>query len=528
MSVRVRDLLKLPTMSRSHVVAGEVGLDRVVSTVSVIDFTATSVAQRELYQPENSANEQLLLTSIDHNYDVVTDCRQIEQLAKNGCVGVVVYYVGDKVPTLPPKIKETADQLNFLIIFAQETQKNLSYSAVISEIMFAIFQDRMRHPSFAPTIIGRVSAMPEYRRSVGEVLKLLAAEIDASLAIIDNQGGILYRETWPKGTAVNWENLLNVIEQININGELPVTTTDGMKITHWQLSNSPYTVLIISRQTVTNLTCERVAETLQTALNLWGNQSQDDENLIRAIIQGQIVRAAQLGRQYRFDLKDTQAALVISCPNNVNKSKLKKWVDQLTLRIAGHMISDWYNDQLIVLLEKSPSYQEWQSWESGFKKDDQQLTAQCVVVSATMVDGFGGIQRLYQLVSQYMSAAQTILPHRSFFNQADLEFARGCQRELQEEGTEVIRWQKRLDAMQHNLVETLLTFLLDTPQNIEQAGNLLYVHRNTIKYRLNKISNRFGFVPGVMPESFELYQALGVHRLLRGNEDADELNESNK
>ena len=432
MSVRVRDLLKLPAMSRSHVVAGEVGLDRVVSTVSVIDFTATSVAQRELYQPENSANEQLLLTSIDHNYDVVTDCRQIEQLAKNGCVGVVVYYVGDKVPTLPPKIKETADQLNFLIIFAQETQKNLSYSAVISEIMFAIFQDRMRHPSFAPTIIGRVSAMPEYRRSVGEVLKLLAAEIDASLAIIDNQGGILYRETWPKGTAVNWENLLNVIEQININGELPVTTTDGMKITHWQLPNSPYTVLIISRQTVTNLTCERVAETLQTALNLWGNQSQDDENLIRAIIQGQVVRAAQLGRQYRFDLKDTQAALVVSCPNNVNKSKLKKWVDQLTLRIAGHMISDWYNDQLIVLLEKSPSYQEWQSWESGFKKDDQQLTAQCVVVSATMVDGFGGIQRLYQLVSQYMSAAQTILPHRSFFNQADLEFARGCQRELQE------------------------------------------------------------------------------------------------
>ena len=66
---------------------------------------------------------------------------------------------------------------------------------------------------------------------------------------------------------------------------------------------------------------------------------------------------------------------------------------------------------------------------------------------------------MYQLVSQYLPAARTILPYRLFFNQADLEFARGCQRELQEEGTEVIRWQKRLDSMQHNLVETLMAFL---------------------------------------------------------------------
>jgi hypothetical protein len=67
------------------------------------------VAQRELYQPENSANEQLLLTSIEQdNYDLVTDCTKIEQLAKTGCVGVVIYYVGERVPSLPAEIKETA------------------------------------------------------------------------------------------------------------------------------------------------------------------------------------------------------------------------------------------------------------------------------------------------------------------------------------------------------------------------------------------------------------------------------------
>ena len=353
----------------------------------------------------------------------------------------------------------------------------------------------------------------------------MAEQIQASLAVIDDQGEIVYRENWPKEAVVNWESLLNVVEKINMNGELPVTTSDGMKITHWRLPNSEETVLFVGRQTVTNLTCERVAETLQTALNLWGGQNQDDQNLIRAIIQGQIVRAAKLGRQYRFEPKNTQAALIVSCPNDVNKAKMKKWVDQLTEQYTDQLISDWYNDQLIVLLEKTPSYQNWQNWETDFKKDDHQLAAQCVVVEAALVDGVGGIQRLYQLVSQYLPAARTILPYRLFLNQADLEFARGCQRELQEEGTEVIRWQKRLDSMQHNLVETLMAFLLDTPQNIEQAGDLLYVHRNTIKYRLNKISNRFGFVPGVMPESFELYQALGVHRLLRGNDDPGELGE---
>ncbi|MCQ4974521.1 hypothetical protein NE662_09870, partial [Bifidobacterium pseudocatenulatum] len=74
----------------------------------------------------------------------------------------------------------------------------------------------------------------------------------------------------------------------------------------------------------------------------------------------------------------------------------KKWVDQLTEQYTDQLISDWYNDQLIVLLEKTPSYQNWQNWETDFKKDDHQLAAQCVVVEAALVDGVGGIQRLYQ------------------------------------------------------------------------------------------------------------------------------------
>ncbi|MCG4650811.1 hypothetical protein L0P02_12645, partial [Bifidobacterium longum] len=83
--------------------------------------------------------------------------------------------------------------------------------------------------------------------------------------------------------------------------------------------------------------------------------------------------AAKLGRQYRFEPKNTQAALIVSCPNDVNKAKMKKWVDQLTEQYTDQLISDWYNDQLIVLLEKTPSYQNWQNWETDFKKDDHQL-----------------------------------------------------------------------------------------------------------------------------------------------------------
>ena len=47
-----------------------------------------------------------------------------------------------------------------------------------------------------------------------------------------------------------------------------------------------------------------------------------------------------------------------------------------------------------------------------------------------------------------------------------------------------------------------------------RTAELLYLHKNTVKYRIQRISDLLGYRPDRMPETVKLYQAVAVERLL--------------
>ena len=65
-----------------------------------------------------------------------------------------------------------------------------------------------------------------------------------------------------------------------------------------------------------------------------------------------------------------------------------------------------------------------------------------------------------------------------------------------------------------DLAETLAVFLLDGESSVTMTSELLYLHKNTVKYRIRRISNLLGYKPDKMPEMLELYKACAVKRLL--------------
>jgi DNA-binding PucR family transcriptional regulator len=66
-----------------------------------------------------------------------------------------------------------------------------------------------------------------------------------------------------------------------------------------------------------------------------------------------------------------------------------------------------------------------------------------------------------------------------------------------------------------DLYETLTVFLLDAESSQDKCAELLFLHRNTIKYRINRINERLGFKTGRMPETMELYTAAALRRILQ-------------
>ena len=70
------------------------------------------------------------------------------------------------------------------------------------------------------------------------------------------------------------------------------------------------------------------------------------------------------------------------------------------------------------------------------------------------------------------------------------------------------------DSEELDLTKTLSVYLLDGEMSVTLTSELLYVHKNTVKYRIRRISNLLGYKMGKMPELLDLYKACAVRRLM--------------
>ena len=116
--------------------------------------------------------------------------------------------------------------------------------------------------------------------------------------------------------------------------------------------------------------------------------------------------------------------------------------------------------------------------------------------------------------------AEKIFPDRKTFNAGDLEFAAYCRSVVREgraavaEATAPLRFLRKKHDGQ-SWLDTLELYLLDTDMSIQKTTDALAVHRNTVKYRIKRMSEKLGYPLGQMPSSLSLYIAAGVERLTR-------------
>ena len=66
---------------------------------------------------------------------------------------------------------------------------------------------------------------------------------------------------------------------------------------------------------------------------------------------------------------------------------------------------------------------------------------------------------------------------------------------------------------QECLLETLTTYYLDTSSEVKKTAQLLFVHRNTVQYRLTKIKSLLRKDISNMPDCIDLYLAVALKRL---------------
>jgi DNA-binding PucR family transcriptional regulator len=76
--------------------------------------------------------------------------------------------------------------------------------------------------------------------------------------------------------------------------------------------------------------------------------------------------------------------------------------------------------------------------------------------------------------------------------------------------------------LKSELDDTLAVFLLDSGSCMELCAKQMFLHLNTIKYRLNRINERLGFRVGHLPELLSLYTAVALRRIMQLRDSQDE------
>lgn len=546
MSVTVEDILRLPCLREACVLAGSGGLQRTVSSITVLEYSAANALQERIFNNIIFYGSEIVISAFANAAeDVDVQCANIRMLAEAGEVGLILYYVGIIMPFVDERLVELADSLDFVLISMPEKRYDLRYGEVISEVMEAIVKDQLTDSRFQNEILDRVSRLPGYQRSIDTVMRMLSDRLHCSLVLTDEKEQVLNAVAWPRTLEAEIERLFA--------GRKPETELDRgdreEKSTLWQrceLQSSRGIPLRLffwrERARLTEEEMRQAREVVQIAINLWsqGHGQEILPELVRAILQDEPVRMRRIAAAFHIDVASIHNMWVLQfrlpeqCGGavGVRKREERKRREECSrnvlnrLRealshICGTVVADIYEDCIVAFMDDAQT-------KEGLGAAAMELEAYLhgedighSLAAFQQLRNTGDVRKAYLLARDTIDIARTIFPVHSMFSLQKLQFAQSC-RQILAQGEEEVQERFRVleglmqeDRLQYaELCDTAAVYMLDAEYSPGRTAELLYLHKNTIKYRIARISERLGYPVERMPENILLYEVLALRRVL--------------
>lgn len=133
------------------------------------------------------------------------------------------------------------------------------------------------------------------------------------------------------------------------------------------------------------------------------------------------------------------------------------------------------------------------------------------------------LKRILHLLDEVWEACVSAYPQALYYTMNDLMFVKSC---CSMKGSEKTYYQGIVDKLvresgDHELEETLGVYFLDQAMSVTETASFLFVHRNTIKYRLQRVEDILGIDIGNVTDIAELVKALILGRVSKPDENAN-------
>lgn len=529
MSITVADVMKLPSMRGAKVLGGAKGLSRIVSSISVLEYAQVNTMQTTLLENIEFLGNELAITGFMNNPDdCQLQCTNLRRMAEIGEVGVILFYVGVVMKKVDQSLIDVADELDFPLICMPENQMNQRYSEVICEVMELIHREQMRSTNLVSELLEQAAGLPLHQRTMDSMLRMLADRLRASVVLMDSSRRVLNEAAWPRAFDSAMKKELSAAEfppptawkyyqalNIHIYRDV-IQTQDGHAMDLLLFKEGDVLDVVVTRQAV---------ESVQLAVAIWaGNHDRIVlGELVRAILQDEPMKMRRLADIFHVDIASINSMWVISGETPADKEKLPELIEavrQDTEAYSAAAIADIYDGELVLFMIGPGSIQDVRALTESIGSELERRGVRATLTRCHALNTTTRVREAFLSHQAGLAAARKIFPHLWAYTLEQVEFARQCQelvgrgersvdeatrclRSLYQEGDEI------------DLPGTLECYLLDANMSVTQAAEKMFLHKNTIKYRLQRMADKLGFIPGAFPETIPLFTACGLSRLLR-------------
>lgn len=539
MSIVVADLLKLPSLSMARVIAGNAGLNKVVSSISVLECMDAKLLSDELFKNDEFYGSEIVITSfVNAREDIDVQCNAARRLYEGGEVGLILFYVGIFMPRIDERLIQLCNELGFTLICMPENRMDCRYSEVIMDVVSAILRDQQKDTYFVGEMLERITALPDHQKSMDAVLRLLSDRLGASLFLANDSFQLLNYASWPRIGNIEFDRIR---ASYNENpGALPaepeaIAVPGRVSIAAFEIHDTDNAamrlIMVKEHADISKEAAGQAAEVVRLFTSIWGRGygNVGVEELVRAIINDEPIKMRRLAEIFHIDIAAINHMVMIMSGKKRQVTldeTVRKRIQQVTDEILKkqYKISMFgnYQNHCLIFTGNANVKESSQMILQYLYEQIYQVHEDIVLVSCSGLENTADVRNSFLLCQEFIGQARSIYPNRQILTIHEVKFARKCQEILtqgEDAAANVLKPLKFPDLEAHQeLYQTLETYLLDADMNIARTAELLFVHKNTIKYRVANLNKLFNCQIGKMPEAYELYQAVAVNRLLKNFE----------
>lgn len=517
MGVKLKELLKLPSLREAEIVSGSNSVDTTVTSLSFLEVSDMAFFDEKIQLPnEYYAGELVISSFFTIKDDVAKQCEAIRRLHALGELGLILYYVGVVIESLSQEVIDVAEELGFVIIMMPENDYSLRYNEVIVEIMAEILKNRPSE-NIVNEVLEKTSSLPAHLRNVEMSLKILSDLLRSNVLLTDGNGEIINQVKWPRNSKIDLSEMV-----VNDSSSTPVK-----KDNYWYFYKELYHkdngllkfYLLKEYEPLTPSVCEQSVELVQVALNLWGkNHGEISEYaLVKAILNDESEKMYRLAKRLTINVKSINLMWLLQLNHPQKEKEIKNEVLEYISKYYRTSIVQLVEDQLIVLLGNYRYNEREVSLSEHFLRDSQYLAAIESLVVCPRLRNTKDVRKNYQMIDTLKGQLPILFHGKKNFTISEIRQVKYALKHVQSGESEVEEVLLILEPIRNNQeqLDTLCTFLLDVDADFQKCAERLFIHKNTVKYRIKKISELLGCDVIRISDSYEISIACLVYRMIQ-------------